>query len=356
MRERENLPEKLSRLYESYGYLRFKMNKFEEYDTYVKNKSFLTSDNVITFTDTNGKLMALKPDVTLSIVKNSKEAPGLTQKVYYNENVYRVAGNSGSFKEIMQSGLECIGAVGLYELSEVIEIALESLDETGRDHVLDVSHLGIVSSALEKAELSEEGKSAMRAYFAGKNVNEAEALLVREGASEEASRLLLELMKLSGSPALAIPKLEALSKADDYAACVRNLKEVLSVVKSEKVRLDFSVMNDMHYYNGIVFQGFIKGAPKCVLSGGQYDLLLKKMRRNAKAVGFAVYLDEIEDAQTKESDVDVFVLFREGESVSRVAETVGAERAKGKRVLAGKVIPDGVSYREVIVIEREEKC
>ena len=80
----------LSRLYESFGYMRFKMNKFEEYDTYVKNKSFLTSDNVITFTDTNGKLMALKPDVTLSIVKNSKDEPNAQKKVYYNENVYRV--------------------------------------------------------------------------------------------------------------------------------------------------------------------------------------------------------------------------------------------------------------------------
>ena len=63
----EETVSKLSALYESYGYMRFKMSKFEEYDTYVKNKSFLTSDNVITFTDTNGKLMAMKPDVTLQL-------------------------------------------------------------------------------------------------------------------------------------------------------------------------------------------------------------------------------------------------------------------------------------------------
>ena len=38
------------------------MSKFEEYDFYAVNKDFLVSDSVITFTDTNGKLMALKPD------------------------------------------------------------------------------------------------------------------------------------------------------------------------------------------------------------------------------------------------------------------------------------------------------
>ena len=63
----------LRSLYSKYGYSQYKMNKFEEYDLYVKNKDFLISDSVITFTDTNGKLMALKPDVTLSIIKNTKD-------------------------------------------------------------------------------------------------------------------------------------------------------------------------------------------------------------------------------------------------------------------------------------------
>ena len=58
----------LRSLYRRYGYAQYKMSRFEEYDLYVRNKDFLVSDSVITFTDTNGKLMALKPDVTLSIV------------------------------------------------------------------------------------------------------------------------------------------------------------------------------------------------------------------------------------------------------------------------------------------------
>ena len=60
----------LRELYGSYGYIRHKVSKFEEYDLYARNKSFLVSENILTFTDTDGRLMALKPDITLSIIKN----------------------------------------------------------------------------------------------------------------------------------------------------------------------------------------------------------------------------------------------------------------------------------------------
>lgn len=71
---------KLRSLYKSYGYSKYRMSKFEEYDFYVRNKDFLISDNIITFTDSDGKLMALKPDVTLSIIKNSKDEEGAVDR------------------------------------------------------------------------------------------------------------------------------------------------------------------------------------------------------------------------------------------------------------------------------------
>ena len=96
----------LRSLYKRYGYVPFKMSKFEEYDLYVGNKDFLVSDRVITFNDTDGRLLALKPDVTLSIIKHTADEQGIKHKVFYNENVYRVSGTTGQFKEIMQMGLE----------------------------------------------------------------------------------------------------------------------------------------------------------------------------------------------------------------------------------------------------------
>ena len=140
MKNEERVLFALRRLYQSYGYSRFKMGKFEEYDLYVRNKDFLVSDGIITFTDTDGRLMALKPDVTLSIIKNTRQMPARTQKLYYNENVYRVSGSTRCFKEIMQTGLECIGDVDLYDLCEVISLAARSLriieDDPGKEAVI----------------------------------------------------------------------------------------------------------------------------------------------------------------------------------------------------------------------------
>ena len=118
----------LRSLYTGFGYTRFKMNKFEEYDLYAKNKDSLISEGIITFTDTSGKLLALKPDVTLSIIKNSPDKEGAVQKLYYDENVYRISQNSHSFKEIAQTGLECIGDIGVYEVCEVLNLGINSLE------------------------------------------------------------------------------------------------------------------------------------------------------------------------------------------------------------------------------------
>ena len=113
-------------LYLCHGYQHYKVGKFEEYDLYAGNKSFLKSDSILTFTDTDGKLMALKPDVTLSIIKNVGD-DGTAHKFFYNENVYRTSASFGGFREIMQTGLECIGKIDTYSVCEVLMLADESL-------------------------------------------------------------------------------------------------------------------------------------------------------------------------------------------------------------------------------------
>lgn len=71
----------LNQLYESYGYRKFRMTKFEPYDLYADNRDFLNTQQLITFSDLDGTLLALRPDVTLSIVKSNGggEEKGLLQ-------------------------------------------------------------------------------------------------------------------------------------------------------------------------------------------------------------------------------------------------------------------------------------
>ena len=94
------------------GCRKYHMGRFEEYSLYQDNRSFLSSEQVITFTDLDGRLLALKPDVTLSIAKTAQPAPGETLRYYYHENVYRPSAESHTFKEISQMGLELLGACG----------------------------------------------------------------------------------------------------------------------------------------------------------------------------------------------------------------------------------------------------
>src|SRR5699024_3043029 len=142
----------LRALYRRYGYTPYKMSQFESYDLYVRNKDFLVSDKIITFSGDSGRLLALKPDVTLSIVKNAPESPGEIQKVYYNENVYR------DYREILQTGLECVGDAGSYEIAEVVTLAVRSLEALGGNFVLNISHMGLMAAALEASGLSAEEK------------------------------------------------------------------------------------------------------------------------------------------------------------------------------------------------------
>ena len=151
----------LRTLYAGTGYSRYRMGKFEEYDLYSRNKNFLFSENVITFTDTNGRLMALKPDVTLSIVKNTRDSAGSLQKLYYHENVYRVASAEDGFREMTQVGIECMGNVDGACVAEVLKLAADSLQACSEKYVLEISHLGLLGAFVDAVASDEK----IFAYF-----------------------------------------------------------------------------------------------------------------------------------------------------------------------------------------------
>lgn len=291
----------LRSIYIKNGYTQYKMSKFEPYDLYVQNKNFLVSDNVITFNDTDGKLMALKPDVTLSIIKNSKDKTDELMKVYYNENVYRVSKDTNSFKEIMQVGIECLGKVELDTITEVLNLAVESLETISSDSVIEISHLDIVLGVLDYLKVSDVGRAKIIKLLGEKNLQGITSILNEENV-EEAKRVYIEkLVNLYGEPEAVITALQDFKVNDLVANAINELSSiVLGLKKKDKVKIDFSVVNDMSYYNGVAFKGFIYGIPTSVLSGGEYDKLMNKMGKKSKAIGFAVYLDEIE--RLKEED------------------------------------------------------
>lgn len=342
----------LRQLYAAFGYSQYKMSRFEEYELYVRNKDFLISDQVITFTDRSGRLLALKPDVTLSIIKNADPAPGTVRKVYYHENVYRVDPASHAFREIPQVGLECIGDLSEYDIAETVLLALRSLELMSPDYFLELSHMGLVSAMLSASGLAGRDRQRALELLRQKNAHELTALCREKGARSEK----LEALLLDGS----IDVLEALRPLLDTPEETEAFEEfsrLCNVLRrcgaGERLRVNFSVTGQVKYYCAAVFKGYLPGIEQSVLSGGQYDKLLQKLGKAGSAVGFAVYADLLQRLPAAEEmyDVDALLLYSEQDDPAQVLAAIGAI---GGKVLASRRIPEKLRYRRLLRLEQGE--
>ena len=286
----------LRALYEAAGCRKYHMGRFEEYGLYQENRSFLSSEQVITFTDLDGRLLALKPDVTLSIAKTAQPAPGETLRYYYHENVYRPSAESHTFKEISQMGLEMLGAVGEAQVQQAVCLAARSLDALGADWVLEVSHMGYLFGLFDALGVPDAARAKLLEKLREKNAHELRAAAGAAGLADAAADILCSVLSLCGSYADTLAKAAALCRDDAMRAAVAEL-EALAVPLEKAggiIRLDMTLAGEMEYYNGLVFQGYLKALPRPLLKGGRYDLLMQKFTPGAGAIGFAVYLDELD--------------------------------------------------------------
>ncbi len=349
----EEVTYRLRSLYNRSGYSQYRMSKFEEYDLYARNKDFLISDSVITFMDVGGRLMALKPDVTLSIVKNTRDEGCGVQKLYYNENVYRVTPGAHGFREIMQLGLECIGSIDDYCLWEVLNLAAESLRAVSAESILDVSHLDLLSNLLDGVGIPPERKDDALRLVAEKNEHDLAALCRKCNVSAERIEILRRAVACSGDPEVILPELKAILTGITDTAPVDQLTAIMSALPDDirgMIRFDFSAVDDIHYYNGIVFKGYIHGLPRRVLSGGQYDRLMGKMGRRSGAVGFAVYMDALErlDRSGREYDADDLLLYGEDTNLAALSRCVQELKQSGRSVLVQRTVPEQIRVRRIL--------
>lgn len=342
----------LRSLYAKYGYKPFKMSKFEEYEFYIQNKDFLVSDRIIAFNDTNGKLLALKPDVTLSIIKNGEDANGYKQKVCYNENVYRVSENTHQFKEIMQTGVECIGDINLYDIYEMILMAAESLSLISDNFVLEISHLGLLSSLLDNICKNAAFRQETIKYIADKNPHDLSRICDENDVDENLKNVLLSFVSIYGERNTVLQKLHTFGEyiSNDALNTLKTLSSMLDKLSySGKIKLDFSAVSDMNYYNGIVFKGYVAGISQSVLTGGQYDNLLFKMGRQSGAIGFAIYLDLLEDLPSEncDYDVDVLLLCDDKTNNNLLIRTVQQIVSSGKTVSVQNIDTEKIRYKDI---------
>lgn len=326
--------EPLSELYRQYGFRKFRISKFEDYDLYVENKDFLHTGTVIAFRDADGSLKALKPDVTLSVMKNSR---GENEKLYYSENVYRE--KNGFFREILQVGVESVGKIDTYAQAEVVILAMRSLALLSSQYVLNVSAVDFIHRVLCEISPEQAIRQEILLLMEQKNIHGIQALAQAGRLTAENASYLSALMKICAPLEEGLVLAQKAVGNRPEGALLHGLQELSQLLEElgmgGDIRLDFSLVNSMDYYNGIIFQGFVPDVPAAVLSGGRYDKLPEKMGKRVGAIGFGIDLSMLEQRVRKDCpyDVDYVLMYNEHIAPGAMFLLAQALRQQGKSVL-----------------------
>ena len=358
LKKEERVSLELGDIYGGCGYKKYKMSKFESYGMYLENKNFLQSESVITFNDGDGRLLALKPDVTLSIVKNAKGDRQNSEKLYYAESVYRKSRQSGEFREISQMGLEFIGEADGYSVYEIICLAAKSLAVIDENFILDISHMGLVTGLLSGLGIDEAAAIGYTELIKEKNIHDLKKRAESDGLSLSDAEKLVKLASLCGEFSRTLAAAEELAAGEEGKNAYAQLKELGENLQSsgfsDRVRLDFSIVNDISYYNGIVMRGYVEKMPKAVLAGGRYDKLLNKFGKDADAMGFAVYLDELSRyyADEERPDADYLLLYGAENTAGEIASAMDELNRKGFSARAEKSVPKEFRYGKIMDLRK----
>jgi len=254
----------------------------------------------------------------------------------------------------MQTGLECFGKLDSYNVCEVIMLAIRSLATVSDKYILDISHMGILSALLDEAGLSGELRQKMLLCISEKNRSGVAIVCDEAGLNGEMSECFAKLVSAYGKIDEVVSLLGEICRTPKAREALDELVLVCEMTKkcgvSEHVWIDFSVVNDMRYYSGIVFRGFIDNIPTGVLSGGRYDNLLSKMGREGGAIGFAVYLDLLErlDRSSADCDADIFLIYGENNSPADVFAMTEKLTANGESLMSGREVPENMTFKKIV--------
>lgn len=286
-----------NRVYKDLNYQEIITPSLEYYDAFDFANQPIPQEAMYKLSDNSGRLLVLRPDNTTPVARvlSTKLNNENFLKIYYNQNVFRInAGYSGKKSEIIQSGIEIIGANGIKTDLHYIETALEILKSTGLDFKLEIGHVGFYKSIIENMRLKDEEKELVRIYIESKNTGEIDIL------SGEEYKIIHAIPQLFGG-------IEVINEARIFAKNNRKAEEILNYMQrlynildaagyGENIIIDLGIVHEIDYYTGLVIGGYVEGIGESVLSGGRYDNLIANFGRDLPAVGFAMNVNLIANA------------------------------------------------------------
>lgn len=307
-----DIKERLQRRFLSCGFRPVLSAALEYYDTYSEISNRIAQERMFKLTDTDGKLLVLRPDPTLAISRIAATKLEDTQeRLFYFADKWDMQNAGGIYnREIFQAGVECLGEEGAFSDAQAVAFAIECLKETGlTGFIVDIGHVGYFKGVLEGCGLSDEDAETVRRHINAKDVLNAERVLRRAGASEDTLNTLLALPSLFGG-AEVLDRAEALTENACARGAIAHLKEVYSLLVGmgyeDCVSFDLGTVKRLSYYSGMVFSGLVKELGAEVLGGGRYDNLADDFGKHIPAIGFAMGLKRILIALERQGNLPAF--------------------------------------------------
>ena len=245
---------------------------------------------VYSFPDGKGRLLALRCEMTGPVARMmSSRLGGFPAKVFYSGNVFRIEDdNSGLLNEFCQIGAEIIGDPQPVADAESIALCGACLMEAGvSEFVVGVGDVTVTNRFLEAGGLSEG--LLKKALVALKRRDMVEFERVICGSREAMSRLrrVMRPMPADGSEARALLSEPGLERLAQVVRAVKTFSPGITLY------VDLSIVRNMSYYTGTVFEVYGKGLGRPIGGGGRYDHLLSRYGVDAPATGFALTVQDV---------------------------------------------------------------
>ncbi len=283
-----------------HGYHVVQPPMFEYYDVY--DAAVTKAENMFKFFDNNGRMLALRPDLTTSVARIAATKPlgELPYRIAYSGSAFR---NDETFsndrrREFSQAGIELIGNGGTDADAEVIEIAIEALLKFGvKDFQIDMGHADYYKGLAEIAGLDPIVSDKLRANINDKDFVAIEGILDGIDIDEKLKEVFMELPKMFGGIETAVAAAKNPIIGEKSRAALENLISVYEILKGKGldkyISTDLGMVPNLDYYTGIIVKGFAKGVAFPICSGGRYNNLTEKFGKALPATGIAIGIERV---------------------------------------------------------------
>ncbi len=290
------IEESLLEEYSRWGYKRVITPLFEYLDTISVGLGSDLKHKLMKFVDpSTGEVVALRPDITPQIgriVSTQLKDYNYPLRLCYCGRVVKFEEKgSGKEREIFQSGCELIGLKSEDADSEIIALALKSLNRLGlKKVVLDLGHVGILNIIFENIG---DLKNVLVSALKKKDQEEVRKIIKRSKIDKEIKKVVLSLSELYGDRSV----LDKAKKIEQFRPFVSELQNIINILSEYKIECDISVdlvdIKGFNYYTGVTFEILSEDAPAPLLVGGRYDGLVGRYGYNVPATGFAIDAEAI---------------------------------------------------------------